>query len=581
MAHGESEPSSGNSRPGPDSTPPPRRRLALHWKILIGMVIGVVAGLAANAYFAQPPIDAPDALRSAGTVSAVDTEAKRIVLKVKENDKEVEKSYDANRAKLLDRAGKETSLDTFRPGAKVDIIRQGTVGEASQPLTQMAWSLAGELVLSLSTQACQPAGLSGVAMAVAPQLSRHETVTLRIKDTRLQWFVDNIAYFVGEVFLRLIFMVVIPLVFCALVLGIAGIGSVGRLGRMGLRTLLFTLLLSTTSVAIGLFLANTIRPGELPEEKQKQLQQQYAKGERTSKVVQQAKAKSLRDLLLDIIPKNPLQEMVGALDGSSPGGGMLAVMFFALLFGIALTLTPARTGPLINVLEGIYDVVMVIIRWAMWLAPLGVAALMFALTAQFGFDIIKTLAWYVGTVITGLSFHLIVVYSIVVFVFARMNPLRFFGRISEAMLTAFATSSSNATLPTSLRVGEKNLGLKPEVSRFVLTVGSTANQNGTALYEGITVLFLAQVFGKDLTLAQQVTVVLMSVLAGIGTAGVPGGSLPLVAMVLLSVGIPAEGIGIILGVDRLLDMCRTTLNVTGDLVVAACVNRGEAKQEKR
>jgi DAACS family dicarboxylate/amino acid:cation (Na+ or H+) symporter len=169
----------------------------------------------------------------------------------------------------------------------------------------------------------------------------------------------------------------------------------------------------------------------------------------------------------------------------------------------------------------------------------------------------------------------LVVYSIVIWAFARIRPTKFFSRISEAMLTAFATSSSNATLPQAIRVAEEKLGIRQEISRFVLTVGSTANQNGTALYEGITVLFLAQVFGIHLPLSQQLMVVLMSILAGVGTAGVPGGSLPLVVLVAQSVGIPGEGIGIILGVDRLLDMSRTTLNVTGDLAVAACVNRSE------
>jgi len=269
--------------------------------------------------------------------------------------------------------------------------------------------------------------------------------------------------------------------------------------------------------------------------------------------------------------------MVGALDGSSRGGGMLAVMFFALLFGIALTLAPERTKPLISVLEGIYDTVMVIVGLAMRLAPLGVAGLVFSLTALLGVEILKTLAWYVLTVLGGLTLHFLGVYSLVVGLFARLNPLRFFSRSSEALLTAFATSSSNATLPTSLRVAEHNLGIRREISSFVLTVGSTANQNGTALYEGVTVLFLAQVFGVDLSLTQQITVALLAVLAGIGTAGVPGGSLPLVVMVLQTVGVPAEGIGIILGVDRLLDMCRTTLNVAGDIAIAACVDRSEPR----
>jgi DAACS family dicarboxylate/amino acid:cation (Na+ or H+) symporter len=182
-------------------------------------------------------------------------------------------------------------------------------------------------------------------------------------------------------------------------------------------------------------------------------------------------------------------------------------------------------------------------------------------------------------VIAGLSLHMFGVYSLCAVLFARMSPKRFFSNITDIMLTAFATSSSSATLPTALKVTEEKLGVKKEVSRFVLTVGSTANQNGTALYEGLTVLFLAQVFGRDLSMGQQVMVVLMSVLAGIGTAGVPGGSLPLVALVLQTVGVPTAGIGIILGVDRLLDMCRTTVNVTGDVLVAACVDRMERKAE--
>ena len=263
----------------------------------------------------------------------------------------------------------------------------------------------------------------------------------------------------------------------------------------------------------------------------------------------------------------------------APGGGMLAVMVFSLMVGIAITIAPERTGPLVGVLEGIYDVAMVIIGMAMRVAPYGVAGLVFSLTTKLGFEILETLLWYVGTVLVGLGLHMFGVYSVVAFVFAKLNPIQFFGRISEIILTAFATSSSSATLPTALRVTESNLGVKREVSSFVLTVGSTANQNGTALYEGLTVLFLAQVFGVELTRSQQFSVVMMSVLAGIGTAGVPGGSLPLVVLVLQSVGVPGEAIGIILGVDRILDMCRTSLNVTGDVLVAACVDRMERRAE--
>ncbi len=398
-------------------------------------------------------------------------------------------------------------------------------------------------------------------------------------DPTLEWLTKNVAETFGQVFLRLIFMVVVPLVFSALTLGVAGIGDVRRLGRLGVRTLVMTLLLSSASVAIGLGMANFVQPGaRLPKEKRIELRAKYADQSQDT-VKKAASAKTPRDSLLDIIPRNPLQEMVGALDGSSPGGGMLAVMFFALVCGVAISISPERTAPLVAVLEGIYDIAMVVIGWAMKLAPIGVAGLMFSLTATLGVDILRTLIWYVGAVLAALALHMFGVYSLVVWLVAKLSPRQFFSRISEVLLTAFATSSSNATLPTSLRVAEEKLGVKREVANFVLTVGSTANQNGTALYEGITVLFLAQVFDVELTFAQQVQVVLMSVLAGVGTAGVPGGSLPLVVLVLKSVGVPEQGIGIILGVDRLLDMCRTTLNVTGDLAVAVCVDRGEKSLE--
>jgi DAACS family dicarboxylate/amino acid:cation (Na+ or H+) symporter len=394
-------------------------------------------------------------------------------------------------------------------------------------------------------------------------------------DDSLDWFATQVADPLGRVFLRLVLMVVLPLVFSALALGVLELGDIRRLGRIGLRTLGFTLLLSLSAVTIGVTLVNLVNPGRgLGPQQQATLQAQYASG--TKLVEARAEqAKSLGQILLDIIPENPLQEMAGALDGSSKGNGMLAVMFFALVFGVALSVVPDRTQALVQVLQGLFDVTMVIIGFAMRLAPAAVACLVFAVTARLGFDILRTLAWFVATVLGGLALHLVVVYSLVVALFARRSPWHFFRDISEAVYTAFGTSSSNATLPTALRVAREKLRLPRDISQFVLTVGSTGNQNGTALYEGVVVLFLAQVYGVELSLVKQITVVLMSVLAGIGTAGVPGGSLPLVVIVLRSVNVPAEGIGIILGVDRLLDMCRTVLNVAGDLAIAACVSRGE------
>ncbi len=413
--------------------------------------------------------------------------------------------------------------------------------------------------------------LIGAAAGAAAGLGLPPDETGRTNE-RLAWIIENLARPLGQIFLRLIFMVVIPLVFSALVLGVAGMGDLRRLGRVGLLSLAFTVGFSAISVAIALSLVHLLAPGRgLSEEQRSGLWARHA-AEAEQRLAEARQSRSVRDALLEIIPRNPLAEMVRALDGGS-GGGMLAVMFFALCFGAALTTIGPRGAAVVGVLEGVFDACMAIIGFAMRLAPFGVGGLMFALVADLGAEVLRILLWFMLTSLAGLALHMFGVYSLVLAGLAGLNPLRFFSRISEVILTAFGTASSNATLPTALRVARQQLGLRREISHFVLTVGATANQNGTALYEGVTVLFLAQVFGVPLSLSDQLFVALMCVLGGIGTAGVPGGSLPYIALILQSVGVPAEGIGVIAGIDRLLDMCRTTVNVTGDLAIAACVDR--------
>ena len=373
---------------------------------------------------------------------------------------------------------------------------------------------------------------------------------------------------IGLLFLRLLFMLVIPLIFSALVMGVAGLGDLRRLGRIGLKTLAYTVAVSSIAVLLGVTLVNVMRPGDgLPPEQRAALTE--AAAERSTTLSATAAPRTGIEFLVRLVPDNPLRAAVE--------GDMLAVMVFSLLVGIGLTLTATDAARrLLDVVEGLYDLTMTLIQLVISVAPIGVAALLFTMTAQLGYSVLIQLARYVGVVLLGLILHQVVVYSLSVRLLGGMSPLQFFRSISDAMLTAFSTSSSSATLPTALKVAEEELRLPPHISRFVLTVGSTANQNGTALFEGVTVLFLAQLYGVHLTLASQALVVALCILGGIGTAGVPAGSLPVVALILGMVGVPVEGIGLVLGVDRFLDMCRTTLNVSGDLAAAVVVARSES-----
>jgi DAACS family dicarboxylate/amino acid:cation (Na+ or H+) symporter len=272
-----------------------------------------------------------------------------------------------------------------------------------------------------------------------------------------------------------------------------------------------------------------------------------------------------------IVPKNPFYAIAGKEDPN-----MLHLMFFGLIIGVAITLLPVTvTAPVLRVLEGFYEITAKIIEMIMKFAPYAVACLLFNTTARFGLDLLQALAWFILTVLLGLSIHMFGVYSLSVYFLSGISPLEFFRRIKTVILTAFSTSSSNATLPTALRVSERNLGVPQEINSFVLTVGATANQNGTALYEGVTVLFLAQLAGVDLSLGQQLVVVYLAILGGIGTAGVPSGSIPFLISILVTIGVNPALIAIVIGVDRILDMCRTTLNVTGDLTAATFVARSE------
>lgn len=373
---------------------------------------------------------------------------------------------------------------------------------------------------------------------------------------------------IGQIFLRLLFMLVIPLLVSALIVGIAEMGEIRALRRVGLRTLVYTLIVSAIAVAVSLLVVDLLRPGAGIDPVTARAMLSDAEPGAQAILSRGSDAPQGINAFIAIVPDNIIAAMAG--------NDILAVMVFSLFFGIGLVLvrTP-QTQMLLTAMEGVLAVTMRLMGLVIRLAPIAIACFMFNLASQFGWDLLIRLSAYVGVVLLALAIQMFGVYSLLIAFIAKRSPLRFFADVQEATVMAFATASSNATLPTALRVAEDNLRLPRRIARFVLTIGATANQNGTVMFEGITVIFLAQFFSIELSIPQQVMVMMMCILGGVGTAGVPAGSLPVVAMILGMVGIPPEGIGLVLGVDRLLDMCRTALNVTGDLVAATVIAAGE------
>ncbi|ATB31776.1 dicarboxylate/amino acid:cation symporter [Melittangium boletus] len=379
----------------------------------------------------------------------------------------------------------------------------------------------------------------------------------------LEWVVTNITSLVGTLFLRLLLMLVVPLLFAALVMGVCEL-DLRQLGRLGLRTLGYTVIVSAIAVLIGLVAVNVFQPGKGLSDEARALIQQGT----SVKAAPAPSDTSVPALITSMVPSNPVK--------AAADGDMIALIVFSLLFGIALAVTDTEGArSLRGAIQGLYDVMMTLIDGVLRMAPVGVAALLFSMTARLGFGILMQVAAYVGVVLLSLGLHMFGVYSLSVRFLGGRNPIAFFRDCRLAIVTAFSTASSSGTLPTALKVAEENLKLPRNVSRFVLTAGSAMNQNGTALFEGVTVLFLAQVFGVTLSIPDQIVVMFICILAGIGTAGVPAGSIPVIAMILGLFKIPPEGLALVLGVDRFLDMCRTTLNVTGDLAAAVYVARGE------
>lgn len=368
---------------------------------------------------------------------------------------------------------------------------------------------------------------------------------------------------IGTLFLRLIKMVIVPLVFASLLVGIASLGDLRKLGRIGGRTLAVYILTTAAAVTIGLLCAQIIRPGDAIGDADKAALEAQFKSAAGAKASNAAEAPSTIENILNIVPTNPM--------ASLSSGDMLQVIFFALVLGIALTMIGGKKAEVVTTFfDCIQEAMVVIIHLVMQLAPYGVAALVADVIGSSGLSVLLALLVYAVTVLIGLFLHAFLVYGGLIRFVGKVKLGKFLTAIRPAQLIAFSTSSSSATLPVSMECAEENLGVSNSVSSFVLPLGSTVNMDGTALYQGVAAMFIAQVFvpgGIDLT--DQLTIVLTATLASVGAAGVPGAGMVTLAMVLTAVGIPEVGIALILGMDRLLDMFRTAVNVTGDLAVTA------------
>jgi proton glutamate symport protein len=378
---------------------------------------------------------------------------------------------------------------------------------------------------------------------------------------------------IGSAFIRLISMVVVPLVFASILVGTTSLGDIKKLGRIGAKTMIFYMCTTAVAITIGLFLANIIKPGVGLSEETRTKLLQNASADLATNIETSLKEQGIMDVLLNIIPVNPVQAFAESK--------MLQIIFLALMSGLCLTLIPSeRSRPVISFFEGINDLVIQMVHVIMKIAPYGVFALISAVIADFGLGILLALLKYSIVVVIGLILHMVIVYSLAIKTLSRQSILAFFRGIRPAQLIAFSSSSSSATLPATMECTEKNLGVPAEIGCFTLPLGATINMDGTALYQGVATVFIAQVYGMGLTASQQLTIILTALLASIGTAGIPAVGVFTLAIVLDSVGVPKEGIGIIIGVDRILDMCRTVVNVTGDAACAVVVASSEGGLQK-
>ncbi|MEO1448846.1 MAG: dicarboxylate/amino acid:cation symporter [Bacteroidota bacterium] len=384
---------------------------------------------------------------------------------------------------------------------------------------------------------------------------------------------------IGTVFINLVKMVVVPLVVVSLVLGAASLGDIRTVGKIGAKSFGFFMLTTAVAVTIGLGVANIIAPGKgLDPAKRDALLTEYQQDaadktqtESAKEFQEKSSMEKVLELMISFVPTNPINAMAN--------GQMLGVIFFSLFLGICITLIdPAKAAPLIKAFDGLNDAIIKMVTLAMETAPYGVFALMLGVIAQLGLDILVNLFFYALAVLLGLILHVAITHFSFISFYVRQNPIKFLLAIKEAILMAFSTSSSSATLPISMNLAQTNLGVSRQVSSFVLPLGATINMDGTALYQAVAAIFIAQVYGINLDAAAQLTIILTATLASVGAAGVPGAGMITLALVLSTVGVPESGIALIFGLDRLLDMCRTVVNIIGDLTLTTIMAKSEGEE---
>lgn len=379
---------------------------------------------------------------------------------------------------------------------------------------------------------------------------------------------------VGTIFINLLKLIAIPLVLASLIVGVTSLNDVAKLSRMGGKTIAIYVVTTIFAITIGLTVVNVIQPGDfLPTETQQQLMSGYQENvEGSAETAQDVMDRSFMSFFVDIVPEN-------FFESASDNGNMLQVVFVAILIGVGLIrISKEKSEPLINFFDSLNDVIIKIVDFVMMIAPYGVFALMAGVIVELAGDdltqalnLLGALGWYCIAVLVGLILHVTIVYSSLFKIFSKMKLRDFFKAIQPAVLLGFSTSSSSATLPVTMERVEKNVGVDEEVSSFVLPVGATINMDGTSLYQAVAAVFIAQALGMDLAITQQLAIVLTATLASIGAAGVPGAGIIMLVIVLQAIQVPVEGIALILGVDRILDMCRTAVNITGDAAVSVAV----------